>query len=680
MGKLKKIIKSPKEEINKEAVQETTQETPKTLWDIVDRTQNFHMLYSGVEDEKNFDLLYDMGIRNFLISYQYIQKRHMNVDKFSNLGIKFFVDSGAYTYRHDLKYAEYTIEQWEDQIKKYLRWAKKHKDIIFAIANLDIEGHVEPAVVQRWNEEYFEPFMLETGIPVCFIYHEGETLKTWEQYAQRYPYIGMPWEYDSANAEQLCRERLRIAEKYNSVVHGMAMTKTSLLTTLPFYTVDSTTWLVGLQYGEVNYWNSNKMSRLKKDKWKGSMLPRLVSLGFDEQKLLDEDKEEMIRINVYAFIEAEKYIQQKCGARMYWLKPQSNKRREEDLHSIEYPSVEWLDDPNLKNDWEKYADSFNISKENKETSINAIIDMTCFMNWDNPVYQDFIRDTYTDEVIKEIHDLYINRIVTSVEEMVNDLKTFFKENLLGVDNKLLLIGTNFDRIVKERDVYITDDEYDVEDVSEMELFNKLSKYLPPSTDVEEGAPEIDSLDDEIFAQEEIIPVRDEKGRFLKGQKKVLRPKKMYSKMFPKMACDTCFSAQKCPQYKAGYACAFNKLFDKFDTRDMGDIIQAMQSIVDFSLGRTQRAMLFEMMEGGMPNPNTTTMMNQSMQYLNQLKQMYEFGNTEVLRQTKILRSDGTQEMTTQVTNPQSGGILEKIFGNMGKDPQEDTQNEEKVIE
>jgi len=33
-----------------------------------------------------------------------------------------------------------------------------------------------------------------------------------------------------------------------------------------------------------------------------------------------------------------------------------------------------------------------------------------------------------------------------------------------------------------------------------------------------------------------------------------------------------------------------------------------------------------------------------------------------------LRADGTQEMTTQVSNPQSGGILEKIFGNLGQEP------------
>lgn len=656
---------------------EAVQEKPKTLWDIVDHEQDFHMLYSGVEDERNFDILYNMGIRNFLMSYQYVQNKHLNVDKFSGLGIKFLIDSGAYTYRNDPKYEDYTVEQWEEQIQRYLRWAKKHKDIIFAIANLDIEGQVDPEIVQQWNEKYFEPFMLETGIPVCFIYHEGQTARTWEQYAQRYPYIGMSWEFEDGDIEKVCRDRLRIAEKYNTVVHGMAMTKTSLLTSLPFYTVDSTTWMVGLQYGEVNYWTGKKMTRLKKDKWKGNMLPKLVSLGFDEQKLLDEDSTEMIRVNVHAFIEAEEYIQKQCRARMYWLRPKGEKRTEADLDSIEYPTPEWLDNPEEQDStWEHYAELFNVSKEDRVQALNCVIDMTCFMNWDNPDYADFINRVYTPEVIKEIHDLFINRIVQSDEERVTDLIQFYKENLLGENDKLLLLGTNFDRVVKERETYITDDEYDTEDVTEMEVLNVLSKYLPESTDSE--APEIDSLDDEIFAEEGITPIRDEHGHFLKGQRQVLKPKKMYSKKFPKLACDTCYAAQKCPEYKAGYACAYNKIFDKFDTRDMGDIIQAMQGIVDFSLGRLQRTMMFEMLEGGLPDPNVSAMMDQSMRYLGQLKSMYENGSTEVLRQTKILRSDGTQEMTTQVTNPQRGGILEKIFGDLGKDDSDN--NKEDIVD
>ena len=635
------------------------------------------MLFSGVEDDRNFQILYDMGIRNFLISFHYIQKKHLNVSKYEEMGVKFFVDSGAFTYITNLEYEEYTIEQWEALIERYLRWIEKHSSIVFAFASLDLEYLVGGEKVQEWNEKYFEPFMLRTGIPVCFVYHDNATKLTWEQYCQRYPYVGVSWGGldTQGNDVKYGLNKLRIAEKYGAVVHGMAMTQTALLTKLPFYTVDSTTWLVGLQYGEVNYWNGKKMSRLKKDKWKGSMLERLCSLGFDRQKLLDEDKEELIKVNVYAFIQAEKYIQEKLKSRMYWLRPDSVERTEEDLNNIVYPSVEWIRGKDYS-DWEKYAKAFNISTEDKDVAIACIIDLTCFMNWDNEEYNDIISEVYNDDLIKALHTDWINRIVENKEDMVEDLREFYKEVLLGKNDKLLVLGTNFDRIVKERDSYIDDAEYELEDVNEMDLQNAMSKYLPAKSEKEE-APEIAELDDELFRENDIIPIRDEKGRFLKGQRKVLKPKKVYSAKYPKMACDSCMVAQKCPEYKAGYVCAYSKMFERFDTRDMGDIIQAMQGIVDFSLGRLQRSMMFEMMEGGIADPTVTTLMNQTMSYLNQLKNLYEQGSSEVLRHTKVIRSDGTEETTTQVTNPQRGGILEKIFGGMASedDVKEETKGE-----
>lgn len=642
----------------------------KDLREVVDRNRPFSMMFSGVEDNNNFHVLYDMGIRNFLISYHYVQKKHLQTKEYKELGVKFFVDSGAYTFMNNLEHEETTIEEWEKYIEGYLRWVERNRDIVFACANLDIEYLVGGDQVQYWNEKYFEPFMLNTGIPVCFIHHI-DTALSWEKYCQRYPYTGLSWGVDNPDGDDLKYgiDMLRTAEKYNCLVHGMAMTQTSLLTKMPFYTVDSTTWLVGLQYGEVNFWTGKKMTRLKKDKWQGAMMSQLVAKGFDEQKLYDEDTEEMIRVNVFAFIEAEEYIQDKLKSRMYWLKPEAQKRTEADLDQIEYPSVEWLDTPREERwDLEKYAQSFNISMENPDEAMNLVVDMTCFMNWDNVEYQDFISQCYTPEILKEIHDVYINRIVQSDEERIEDLKAFYKANLLGENTTLLYLGTNFDRIVKEREEneYITDEEYDLVDASEMEINNIASKYLPAP---KEGspAPEISDLDDEIFMEHDIIPVRDEKGRFLKGQKQVARPKQLNSKKFPKLACDTCFNAQKCPQYKAGYVCAYSKMFQRYDTRDMGDVIQAMQGIASYSMERLQRAMMTEILEGGLPDPNVSQLMNQSTQLLGNLQKMYEFGGQEVLRQTKILRSDGSQETTTQISNPQQGGILERIFGSMGQD-------------
>ena len=689
--KLKKVNNEVKQSDNQETTGKSLfsknkskedQQKPKynSLREVMDLERPFSMMFSGVEDDSNFQILYDMGIRNFLISFHYVQKKHLNTSKYEEMGVKFFVDSGAFTFISNLEFQDYTIEQWEKYIETYLRWIEKHQSIVFAFASLDLEYLVGGEQVQIWNEKYFEPFMLRTGIPVCFVYHDNATKLTWEQYCQRYPYVGVSWGGLDTQGNDLKygMNKLKVAEKYGAVVHGMAMTQTALLTKLPFYTVDSTTWLVGLQYGEINFWTGKKMSRLKKDKWKGSMLPQVVAKGFNEQKLLDEDKEEMIKVNVHAFIEAEEFVQEKLKSRMYWLRPDSVERTEADLEFIEYPSPEWLDNAENEEDWEKYAKSFNISTEDKMTAINCIIDLTIFMNWDNEDYQPIIQDIYKPELIKELHDMWVNRIVQSDEERVEDLKHFYTEVLLGKNDKLLVLGTNFDRMVKERESYITDEEYETADVSEMDLQNTMMKYLPAPV---EGspAPEISDLDDEIFREEGIEPVRDEQGRFIKGQKQVLKPKKLYSNKYPKMACDSCINAQKCPEYKAGYACAYNKMFERFNTRDMGDIIQAMQGITEFSLVRLQRGMLTETMEGGLPDPNVTNMMNQTMGLLSQLQRMYETGSQEVIRQTKIMRADGTQEMTTQVSNPQRGGILEKIFGDM-KSSDDDTPPKEDIID
>jgi len=111
------------------------QQKPKysNLREVMDLQRPFSMMFSGVEDEKNFNILYDMGIRNFLISYHYVQRKHLSTQRYKEIGVKFFVDSGAYTYMNDINYEDYTIEQWEKHIEGYLKWARKNSDILIML-------------------------------------------------------------------------------------------------------------------------------------------------------------------------------------------------------------------------------------------------------------------------------------------------------------------------------------------------------------------------------------------------------------------------------------------------------------------------------------------------------------------------------------------------------------------
>lgn len=665
--KLKKVTKS---------VEEKQHYKYSSLREVMDYSKPFSMLYSGVENDNYFNGCFDMGVRDYLMSYHYLQNSRIPLyKKYGGKGIEIFIDSGAYTYQADPKYMEYSVEDWEKQIKEYLNWAKKNKEYIFAIANLDLENLLGVDVVKKWNEKYFEPFMLETGIPVCFIWHPVCGDIGWEKYCERYPYVGLSWVADDGTDLDFAYglNKLKVAEKYNTLVHGMGMTRTSILPKLPFYTVDSTSWKSGFRYGQIAIWNGKKVQHKGKDEFDTKVFPITRSYNLepplDEEKIRNFYEPEVLRCNVYAYMRAEEFIREQLKPLTYWQKPKIVTRTEEDILNISFPTVSWLEGKENDEKWEEYAKVMNISVEDKDTAINCIIDMTVFLNWENEEYRDFIERVYDEELIKELHDTWVNKIVANEEEKIEDLKQFYTECLLGKNDKLLLLGTNFDRIVKERETYITDEEYDMEDMSDEEVQNKLAKYLPAPVDGS-FSPDISDLDDEIFKEEGIEPVRDSGGKFLKGQKKVMRPKKLYSEKYPKTACDSCMMAQRCPEYKAGYACAYNKMFERFDTRNMADIIQAMQGIVSFSLTRLQRGMLFENMSGGLPDPNVTGMVNQSMGLLTQLQRMYESGSQEIIRQTRIMRADGTQEMTTQVSNPQQGGILEKIFGNMGKEKDE----------
>ena len=451
------------------------------LHDVIDYSRDFSMFYSGVENDSYLSGCYNMGIRNFLMSFEYIQNKHLgNIsEKYPNIHL--FIDSGAFTYQNDPKYRNYTVEQWEKQIEKYLRWAEKNKDNIFAIANLDLENLVGGDKVLEWNKKYFEPFMLRTGIPICFVWHKTTSM-TWEQYCQRYPYVG-----HSAVAEgtdltlQEHMDLLKTAEKYNSVVHGMGMTRTGMLPQLPYYTVDSTTWKVGFRYGKLIIWNGRTVQQIDKDDWENKAFKHLDSIKdfeYDKELLYQYYEPEVLRVCVKEFQLAEEFIQNQLKPLTYWKKAKAVSVDVNNLPDDFFPDDSWFDENHSDEEIKEYAKKYNINPE--LPPIVILNHIRCIMYLfhiddlgDYPVVSVLQEQDHGEETLTAVHNKYVNRIVSTTEDRNKDLLKFYTETLEGKDTRLLLAGTNFDRMVKERDEYITDEEYEDVDVSEMELSNTM---------------------------------------------------------------------------------------------------------------------------------------------------------------------------------------------------------------
>lgn len=652
------------------------------LRDIMDYTRPFAMFYSGVESETYFNGCYDMGVRNFLMSYEYTRGRNIT-EKYKDSGISLFIDSGAFTYMNDPKYVEYTPEQWEKQIMSYLKWAESHKDMIFAIANLDLEYLVGPEVVNAWNKKYFEPFMLRTGLPVCFIYHKEVQTMTWEQWCQRYPYVGISFTTDTSSVAE-GMEYLKIAEKYNTLVQGMGMTKTSILPQLPFYTVDSTSWKSGFRYGQLAIFNGKKVQMFKKDEWetKAFRYTRNYDIHppLDEQKLYDFYEPEVLRANVFAYQKAEEYIVEALKSKMYWFKKRVTKVDLDNLPEGYLPSPEVFENKD-KDKMLSYCEKLNINPD-YQMAASYVAMMTAFLTKNDPAYDSLREYCFGNEqFIEETHDLLINRIVPDMETKIADLEKFFLECASGNNDKLLQLGTNFDRIAREREEYITDEEEEGEELVDLTPYQVREKLSQVMSIPMENISEKDPLDEEIYSKANIVPTFDERGKFVKGQVAVRKPKNLYSKKYPKFACDTCYAAAKCPEFRSGYVCAYNKMFSRFSTRNSQDIMEAMQGMADHNLARMQRAMVLETISG-IPDPQVTSFIDQNMRLLSMIRQMQMSTNPALLKHTRILRADGTEENTLQVSNvnPSSSSILSKLFTPQNKDEMEEDEEVKETLD
>lgn len=437
--------------------------------------------------------------------------------------------------------------------------------------------------------------------------------------------------------------------------------------------VHNTTWLVGQQYGELNWFDGRKMRRLGKTEWRRNYKTKLLKEPFnaDWDRLINGmggkgDTYELLRLNLVAYKLVEEHIRKRNFSKMYWMKGGENNSLMPVSHksttelNLNLPPYEWyVDEEEKYPDLDKYLNSMGISPNDfsREESVNILFFYFLLLqDTENHI------DEFEDDILTSYASQLSNSVISSRDEAIQFLTTYYRENALGIRNDFK--GENSVLAPKEREIYVEEDEFATIDLSSSDIEHGLGIDVN-----KDDMPEITLLDEELRKQD-IMPVRDSKGRFIKGQKKVRKPKNIYSDKMPVLNCNTCYKAGDCEMYKPGYVCAYKKMFKRFNTRNMDDIIDAMTSMANYNLERMSRAMMFETMDGGMVTAEVTGLIDQNMRILNQIKDLQN--SRAVVSQRKVIREDGTEETVTHLNvNPQEGGILSKIFGMSKSNEEED---------
>jgi hypothetical protein len=182
-----------------------------------------------------------------LISFHYARGKDLGemVGKLFRTKPQIFGDSGAFSAMSLGK--PITVEE-------YAEWLGVNRHHLAVYANLDVIKN--PEATER-NQRKLE----RLGYRPLPVFHTGSDFKHLDRLIAEYPYICLggcvgvpinrllPWLVQ-------CYKRSRAAGK-GTVFHGFGLTQTEAIRSLPWYSVDSSSWGVGYRYGRLDLFETS---------------------------------------------------------------------------------------------------------------------------------------------------------------------------------------------------------------------------------------------------------------------------------------------------------------------------------------------------------------------------------------------------------------------------------------
>jgi hypothetical protein len=236
----------------------------------------------------NKELLLIKDKAYILESFAYIKKHKKCISEL--LKHEFILDSGAFTFIGNNK----KKIDWDSYTDYYIEFINKYD--IKNYFELDIYSIVGLEETERLRKK-IERATNKKSIPVWHIYLGIDYFK---KMCENYSYIaiGASGRHDSkwtrSNPDKL-KALIDYASSKKVRVHGLGYTNMTMLNELNFYSVDSTSWMNGSKYGEVQYFDGRIIRKESTKKHKAKTI----------------DSKEIIKNNINQWLSYQKYMKHK---------------------------------------------------------------------------------------------------------------------------------------------------------------------------------------------------------------------------------------------------------------------------------------------------------------------------------------------------------------------------------
>jgi hypothetical protein len=119
------------------------------------------------------------------------------------------------------------------------------------------------------------------------------------------------------------------------------------------------------------------------------------------------------------------------------------------------------------------------------------------------------------------------------------------------------------------------------------------------------------------------------------QMKLIRAKrKIYNRQMPVLQCSGCAFATSCPQFKAGFECAYLPYLNSHKIESEEDLIDSMKNLCEAQMSRVHRQAMMETLTGAMPSLETAEAMNLAFMQLKTLHDKITEGEVDATLETE----------------------------------------------
>ena len=151
----------------------------------------------------------------------------------------FLLDSGAFSYMNGKHITKRDMDKY---VKKYISFINQY-DVKYFF-EMDVDSIFGLEAVEQWRKQ-IETQTSKKCIPV---WHKQRGVEYWKSMCREYDYIAIGGLVLGAKKQEypFYKKLVEYAALRGIKVHGLGFTKTKLLKEYPFYSVDSSTWSIGV--------------------------------------------------------------------------------------------------------------------------------------------------------------------------------------------------------------------------------------------------------------------------------------------------------------------------------------------------------------------------------------------------------------------------------------------------